>query len=99
MKALFVGLLFVSNMAMAARCNFSINREACPGREQEAYAPYGGQNPTASLSMVNSENACLDDAKNLSKVLRKGLIKKITVTATYNEKTLDPVFSEKPCSN
>lgn len=93
--------LFLTLNAFAegpASCVLTVNREACPGREQEAYAPYGGVNPTQEQPIVKNQADCLSRAPVLSKILRKRVIKKITVTPSFGGQSFAPVTSEDRCS-
>ena len=83
--------------AFAGTCDLAIERFACPGKEAEAMAPYKGVNPTFSVTFAADEAACTTKALQFSKIVRKKILKKISVTPKYKGVALSPVSTEESC--
>lgn len=89
-------VVFAATNARAA-CELSIDRTACPGKEEAAFKPYNGKNPTAETTKATSAETCLKDAEKASKIIRKGTLSKKVVTASYDGKELGKPSDEKAC--
>jgi hypothetical protein len=79
-------VLFSSLSAQAGDCVLKISREACPGKETEAYKPYNGKKETEEKKSAADEAACKKEADKASKIVRKGTLSTKTVTATFDGK-------------
>src|SRR5262245_57249440 len=88
---LVVALGLVPVFASAADCEITTTRTACPGKDQEAFKPYGGKNPTVETQSAASADACKALAETSSKIVRKGTLKGKTVSARFN-KDSKPTF-------
>src|SRR6218665_3586317 len=94
-----VALFAVSAEANATNtCFVSVNREACPGREEEAFAPYNGVNPTEQTIPHFTEAQCQEHAARYAKIVRRFVLKKIEVTSSYNGVALPTKLAEGPCA-
>lgn len=80
------------------QCLLTIDRAACPGKETEAFAPYNGANPTYDGRVNLTETACKAFAAQTAKIVRKRIIKKISVTAVSGETQLPLAVQEWPCA-
>lgn len=101
MKYLYVlGLLFAISAQAESQntCIVSVNREACPGKETEAYAPYKGVNPTVQTIPFSLESQCLEYAAKYAKIVRFRVIKRIEVSSSFNGTPLQMKAAEGPCS-
>ena len=85
----------MTSTAFGEVCGLSVNREACPGKESEAFPPQG--NPTSEPTYAQSEAECASKAEMKAKIVRQFVIKKITVSPTYEGNSLSPVSSEGDC--
>lgn len=100
MKALFIifGCFFFSLSGWANfKCKLTIHREACPGREIDAFAPYNGKNPTLEGVPASTKNDCIKQAQVNALILRKKIIKKITVTGLFEEEEIGSHSKQAPC--
>jgi hypothetical protein len=93
------GMLFflLSMNANASTCVLSVYREACPGKETQALAPYQGVNPTTQDGTADTEAGCRKNAEIAAKIVRKRILKKITVTPKLGDTSLNPVFTQERC--
>lgn len=91
-----LALTVSSSMAMAAECSFKTAREACPGKETEAYKPYDGKKETEDKKDVADEKACLGHAEKSAKIVRKGTLSSKKVhTIMFGGKDLGKTFEDK----
>jgi hypothetical protein len=100
MKKLFltVSLLTLSTSLFAGDCTLTITRTACPGKEAEMLKPYDGKNPTEQKEeKATTEDACKTAAEKASKIVRKGVLSKKAVKATFDGKALPDFSAEKEC--
>ena len=95
--SIFLSIVALITSAHAGDCRVSVNREACPGKETEAFAPYGGQNPTISVQYAESLSQCQAIATKHAKVVRVKIIKKITVSPFFDNAPMSLISNEKPC--
>lgn len=86
---LVAALGFAPMLAIAAdgNCEITTTRTACPGKEQEVLAPYGGKNPTVELKAAASAESCKTLGEQGSKIVRKGTLKGKSVSAKYDKQT------------
>jgi hypothetical protein len=93
MKKLFVFItasLFLGNvLAFGAECTFSVKRYACPGKDKEAFKPYGGKQETQETKKVGSLDACKAAAESNCPIVRKGTLLKKEVKAKFNGTDID----------
>lgn len=91
-----MAMTLASSMAMAGECAFKTAREACPGKETEAFKPYDGKKETDDKKDVADEKACLALAEKGAKIVRKGtLTSKKIHTVTFAGKDLGKTFEDK----
>lgn len=76
-------MILFSIQTSAGECVLKIAREACPGKNLEAYKPYKGKTETEEKKNLASEEACVNEAKKVAQIIRKGTLSKKTVTASY----------------
>lgn len=88
MKMAAAVVLFTSISAQAGDCVLKISREACPGKETEAYKPYNGKKETEEKKSAADEAACKKEAEKASKIVRKGTLSVKTVIATLDGKAV-----------
>lgn len=81
---------------MGGECTLSIVREACPGKDSVAYPPYG-PGPIVVENHAVSAKDCNAKARQRSKILRLGVLKKIIVTPTFEGTLSAAVSSEAAC--
>ena len=101
MKYLYIlGLLLAASAQADTQniCTISVNREACPGKETEAYAPYKGVNPTVQMIPYSSESQCGEWAGKYVKIVRQYVLKKIEVSSSFNGMQLPVKRAEGPCA-
>jgi hypothetical protein len=100
MKTLFFAIgcfLFSSVTSANFSCRLTIHREACPGREIDAFAPYGGKNPTYEGARAKTKAECVKAAESSAVILRKKILKKITVTGLFEEEDIGSHSKQAPC--
>jgi hypothetical protein len=91
-----MALTLASSMAMAAECSFKTAREACAGKETEAFKPYDGKKETEDKKDVADEKACLSMAEKSAKIVRKGtLTSKKVYDVKFGGKDLAKTFEDK----
>jgi hypothetical protein len=92
-----VVITLASSVALAkGECAFKTAREACPGKETEAFKPYEGKKETDDKKEVEDEKACLALAEKGAKIVRKGtLTSKKVHTVTFAGKDLAKTFEDK----
>lgn len=98
MKKLIVSAIVIaaSSTALAAECKFKTAREACAGKETEAFKPYDGKKETEDKKDVADEAACLALAEKSAKIVRKGtLTSKKVHTVSFGGKDLGKTFEDK----
>lgn len=78
----------------AGECVIDITRDACPGKDAEAYKPYDGKKTTQEKKKVKDEADCETFANKSAKIVRKGTLSKKTVQAAYDGKKIDKAFSD-----
>lgn len=92
---LIAAISLCSASAFAGDCSVKIAREACAGKETEAFKPYGGKKETVEPKSVADEAACMKHAESQSKIVRKGTLSAKKVTATFDGKDLGKTFEDK----
>lgn len=85
-------------LANAADCQITTQRTACPGKEQEVLAPYGGKNPTVEVVAAASADSCKAAAEQSSKIVRKGTLKGKTVSAKFGADAAGQFSDTSDCS-
>jgi hypothetical protein len=95
----FTFLFFLGTVANAGTCDLNILRQACPGKDAEAFAPYKGVNPTFMRESAANEEDCSTKAQQYSLILRKRVISQIAVSPTYENVALPTVITESACSS
>jgi len=95
MKLTAALVLFSSISAQAGDCVLKIAREACPGKETEAYKPYNGKKETEEKKSAADEAACKKEADKAAKIVRKGTLSAKTVSATFDGKAVAGDFKGK----
>ncbi|MFP5518923.1 MAG: hypothetical protein ACLGGX_03410 [Bdellovibrionia bacterium] len=78
-----------------AECVLKVKRDACPGKEAEAYRPYMGKVETIEKKDAADEKACAKIAEDDSKIKRKGTLSGKSITATFGGKDLGKTWSDK----
>jgi hypothetical protein len=86
--------LFIAIPAFAGDCVLSITRDACPGKEDAAFKPYGGKQTTEEKKSAGSEGECKTHGEKAAKILRKGTLSGKKVVATFDGKAAGE-FSDK----
>lgn len=92
LKTLTVVALLGSS-AFAGDCVIKTKREACPGKETEAYKPYNGKQETEDKKSAADAAACAAEAEKGSKIVRKGTLSKKTTSAMFDGKDLGKSFT------
>ncbi len=92
MKLTAALVLFSSISAQAGDCVLKISREACPGKETEAFKPYNGKKETEEKKAAGDEAACKKEAEKAAKIVRKGTLTSKSVTATFDGKAVTGDF-------
>ena len=90
---LFCLLTFSASLSFAGDCVMKIKRDACPGKDTEAYKPYNGKKETEEKKSAADAAACEKEADKASKIVRKGTLSAKTVTASFDGKDLGKTFS------
>jgi hypothetical protein len=91
-----LALTLSSSVAMAGECVFKTAREACPGKETEAFKPYDGKKETEDKKDVADDKACIALAEKSAKIVRKGtLVSKKVHTVMFAGKDLGKTFEDK----
>ena len=80
---------FASAQAFAGECKMTITREACPGKDAQAYEPYKGQKTTEESKKVGSADACKKEADKACAIVRKGLLKSKSIKARFDGKDVE----------
>lgn len=96
-KFLTVALMITASasIASAGDCILKVKRDACPGKETEAYRPYMGKVETTEKKEAADEKACAALAESESKIKRKGTLTGKTVSANFGGKDLGKSWSDK----
>lgn len=100
MKKSFVlaaAIALFSSASFAGECVMKIKRDACPGKESQAYKPYNGKVETEEKKTVKDEAECKAEAEKAAKIVRKGVLTKKTVTASYDGKDAGSASDTKEC--
>lgn len=92
---LAIAIIMMGSASTAGECMMKIKRDACPGKETEAYKPYNGKQETEEKKEVADAAACEAAADKASKIVRKGTLSAKTVTASFAGKDLGKTFSAK----
>lgn len=95
--ALVFSALMVTGSFASAACEINIVREACPGKETEAFKPYGGKKATDEKGKATTADACLAEADKASKIVRKGTLSKKIATAKFDGKEVGKKESTSDC--
>jgi hypothetical protein len=95
----FTLLFLLESVANAESCDLSILRQACPGKDAEAFAPYKGVNPTFIRDSVTNKEDCSTKAQQYSLILRKRVISQIAVSPKFENIALPTVTSESACGS
>ena len=82
-------LVLFSIPAFAGECVLTVTREACPGKDDAAYKPYGGQKTKPMNKSASDEAACRKAVEQECKIVRKGVLKSKSIKATFDGKDLD----------
>lgn len=91
-------VLMSSTVTSAGECKIKIAREACSGKETEAFKPYDGKKETDEKKTVGDAAACSAMADKSSKIVRKGTLASKSVTGTFDGVDLGKSFTDqKPC--
>ena len=94
-KLLLAALTLVSTTAIAGECKIKVAREACPGKETEAFKPYDGKKETEEKKDLADEAACAAFADKAAKIVRKGTLSAKKVTGSFAGKDLAKTFEDK----
>lgn len=100
MKKKFViatAIALFSSASYAGECVVKVKREACPGKESQAYKPYNGKIETEEKKTVKDQAACKAEAEKAAKIVRKGVLTKKTATASYDGKAAGSASDSKDC--
>lgn len=99
MKHLVVALMMSLSAAAAhaGSCVMTVDRAACPGKEDAALKPYAGKNPTEESKDVASAEECEKAAAKLAKIVRKGTLSKKAVSAKFDGKAVTGKTEEAAC--
>lgn len=100
MKKILIAIstLVLSTTAFAGDCTLTITRTACAGQEAEALKPYDGKNPTEEKDAKSTTaEACKAAGEKAAKIVRKGVLSKKVVKATFDGKPAGETTSEKEC--
>lgn len=81
-----LGILMLATTSMAGECVLKIKREACAGKEDIAFKPYGGKTETEEKNKAADAAACKSSAEKAAKIVRKGTLTKKTVTYALDGK-------------
>lgn len=84
-----------ASTVFAAECKIQIAREACAGKETEAFKPYDGKKETEEKKEMADEAACSKWADKSSKIVRKGTLTAKKVTGSFDGKDLGKTFEDK----
>ena len=88
----------VSLSAFAGDCVISTDRKPCAGKEAEALKPYDGKNPTEEkIAKATTAEACTKEGEKAAKIVRKGVLTKKSVKATFDGKVVLEKSDEKDC--
>ena len=92
---LILAITLTAGATFAGECKIKIAREACAGKETEAFKPYDGKKETEETKQVADEAACGAFADKSSKIVRKGTLTSKKVTANFGGKDLGKTYEEK----
>lgn len=87
--------LSAATTTLAGECKIKIAREACAGKETEAFKPYDGKKESDETKQLADEAACGAFADKSSKIVRKGTLASKKVTANFGGKDLGKTFEDK----
>lgn len=85
-------IILFSIQTSAGECVLKIAREACPGKNLEAYKPYKGKTETEEKKTLANQEACANEAQKAAQIVRKGTLTKKTVTASFDGQTIAQDF-------
>jgi len=83
-RACLLAACLAASAAHAGDCAVRVNRVAHEGKAAEAYAPYGGKNPTAQMVPLSSADACKALAVKMCVNDRPAVVKAKDVKAKYD---------------
>jgi hypothetical protein len=84
-----VAMLAGASTASAEDCELTIKRTACPGKEDAAYKPYKGVNPTKEPAAAADAGACKKAAEEACEIKRAGTLSEKEVSASFKGAGVD----------
>ena len=93
-KLILAAVFAFATPAFAGECALSITRDACPGKEEMAYKPYGGKKTTEEKKSAANEAECKTQGEKAAKIVRKGTLSGKQVAAKFDGKAAGD-FSDK----
>jgi hypothetical protein len=89
---------FASQAAFAGDCVLNVTRQACPGKEEAAFKPYGGKPTSEEKKSADSADDCKALAAKAAKIVRKGTLVSKDVTAMFDGKPAGTVSEKSECN-
>lgn len=93
-------ITLTSTFAFAGNCVFKVHRTPCPGKESDAFKPFGGANPsTEAQKKFTTLEACKGElaAREKTGIDRIGTVAKREITALFEGKEIGKITSTKVC--
>ena len=81
--SLIASITLMASLSLAAPCQLTTTRYACPGQERDSYSKCGGQQSCVSTAEVASVNECAEMALNACANHRFTVTKYKSVTALF----------------
>ena len=93
-------IAMTSTVALAGSCVFKVHRTPCPGKDSDAFKPFGGANPsTEAQKKLTTLEACKGELASREKIGidRIGTVNKREITALFDGKEIGKIISTRAC--